>query len=309
MRRRNAFTLVELPSVSREKRGAFTLVELLVVIGIIAVLVGILLPALNKARQSANTMRCASNLRQIAMAMLSYANNNKGRLLPCVVNPGDTIYPSGLMWANELVAQKYLSAPTGKVGGLAIMSTDSVFRCPLGMEEPLAVTSGFSAVSPRDAINQQYLFLDYPNTAAGVATWYTLNAVTHEDGNNGCIPGGSVDAAFAWYNGKSAGMTDRWIRDKRCSRTLSMMRKPSQMVMAFDGNAYNWASYANTTGYSARISGRHGVAENGGKDGTFNCAFFDGHVVPLPTYPYTKNRDNLSVTKNTDAIFWIHDQY
>src|SRR3954466_14683194 len=101
-------------SSPRRKRVAFTLVELLVVIGIIAVLVGILLPALNKARQSANTARCASNLRQIAMAMLSYANSNRGRLLPSVVNAGDTIYPNGLMWANELVAQKYLNAPTGK---------------------------------------------------------------------------------------------------------------------------------------------------------------------------------------------------
>ncbi len=61
---------------------AFTLVELLVVIAIIAVLIAILLPALTKARQSAQQTQCASNLRQIGLAALMYAQENQGRLPP-----------------------------------------------------------------------------------------------------------------------------------------------------------------------------------------------------------------------------------
>jgi prepilin-type N-terminal cleavage/methylation domain-containing protein len=129
--------IVGLGSCPRRKcRLAFTLVELLVVIGIIAVLIAILLPALRKAIIQARDMNCAANLRQIGIALNAYAVDNRGYLPPAVVSlsPTETV-----TW--QLSIWKYLThlpAPVPFVSNADNFKflQGTVFTCPRAMLDP-----------------------------------------------------------------------------------------------------------------------------------------------------------------------------
>jgi prepilin-type processing-associated H-X9-DG protein/prepilin-type N-terminal cleavage/methylation domain-containing protein len=91
-------------------RLAFTLVELLVVIGIIAVLIAILLPTLSRAREAARSIQCASNLRQFGVADMMYVNDTKGWHLPGYWGPPtDNAYNK--CWSGVDQFRKALSMP------------------------------------------------------------------------------------------------------------------------------------------------------------------------------------------------------
>jgi prepilin-type N-terminal cleavage/methylation domain-containing protein/prepilin-type processing-associated H-X9-DG protein len=146
--------------ISAPRRG-FTLVELLVVIGIIALLLSILLPALNKAREQARMVKCASNMRQIYYAVRMYCDANKGRLPipPRVENltfagtdrlaywmttiPGVYDYEHGALWP-------YLSQST--------LGRQAAFNCPTDEDSYRPVRRGSMLDAAAYARNFTYSF-------------------------------------------------------------------------------------------------------------------------------------------------------
>src|SRR5438876_1649622 len=157
--------------MKRKLIGGFTLVELLVVIGIIALLISILLPALNKARRAAATTQCASNMRQIGLAIIQYTTDNKGVLMPAQVlrtslPAQQTIYPDGFGWSNELVHQKYINAPNvyADSGKLQFPSA-SVFRCPEGIapEDGGGGSTATDPTWPTNTPNNAFTFVKSDN--------------------------------------------------------------------------------------------------------------------------------------------------
>ncbi|MFT3787330.1 MAG: prepilin-type N-terminal cleavage/methylation domain-containing protein [Tepidisphaeraceae bacterium] len=145
-------------TASRARFGAFTLVELLVVIGIIALLISILLPALGRARDSASRTKCLSNVRQIGMAYMQYCQANKDAL-PAQAYGNYFQYNDWIYWRKD--SNGYFqdgSDPTINIGtvgigrylNLSAKGNAAIMRCP---NDDAANTRNYSFSY---AINRQF---------------------------------------------------------------------------------------------------------------------------------------------------------
>jgi prepilin-type N-terminal cleavage/methylation domain-containing protein/prepilin-type processing-associated H-X9-DG protein len=137
------------------RKHGFTLVELLVVMGIISVLIAMLLPALNKARDSAKTVQCASNMRQIGLAFIMYANDNHSYL------PAFYDYFAYKQWSKALVDSKYLPVGTNALVCPSFLpekfdgSYSHTYGMPVYYYRPASYPPGYTPI-PYDFIGTDY---------------------------------------------------------------------------------------------------------------------------------------------------------
>ncbi len=235
-----------------EKKAGFTLIELLVVIAIIGVLVGLLLPAVQQARESACRISCSSNVRQLGVAMHSYMSANKK--FPCQKIDDDTRYaasaagswtPGGkaLFWFGEV---DYTTNSNGTLDVTAgplqpfFESNASVLQCPNFSESMLEEVKFGDRIATAFGYNSQL--------GPGSGNYY------------GSVPGGP-------YQDKAYRIKDI----PETSRTVAFAETAMVYFAAPYGLREQLGGFSKPSENDPVVHFRHG-------GGFANAVFVDGHV-------------------------------
>ena len=244
------------------RTSAFTLVELLVVIGIIAVLISILLPSLARARQAATAVQCESNLRQLGQAFLMYADQNKQWFPPRAdTQPATGQNPqtfSGKLWYEYIGESGVLPAvqvPAGMVG-----YTSGVWRCPSYTDDQIRSQGSFGwggGYGPNTG--NLFRYAKYVSTAPK----------------------------------RIGGVKQVWIKNSSSVWLLGDTGRPS----GYKGMYYTWNG--TNTGPFVREEGQPGFKVQNDQpacvhpNDTANVLFFDGHVEGRTFAQLTNNEDDM----------------
>jgi prepilin-type processing-associated H-X9-DG protein len=248
---------------TRSRTSAFTLVELLVVIGIIALLISVLLPALNSARRAANTTKCLSNLKQLGTAQLMFAQEHQGYALKAWFNSSPRGLGKGQDWGfrdakadNDQQGWGWDSVMYYK----KYVQGKDVFRCPADTSETMR-GSVWSPNIPGD---------DFPSS-------YRLNASNNPRSSSSPLVDGYPLFHYAYK--------------------IAKVKQSARSILFTDGNPsgfHHLATWetdpAGTFGTpdqvdqygqpqkNTNIEFRHSNPKSAAKDRAINAMFLDGHA-------------------------------
>jgi prepilin-type N-terminal cleavage/methylation domain-containing protein/prepilin-type processing-associated H-X9-DG protein len=247
--------------------GAFTLVELLVVIGIISILIAMLLPALNRARQQAQTVSCLSNLRQVSMALMMYAQENKGSL-PFAFGIDDNVYGSNrrFEWPGKLVQERYIK-------------DYRVLLCPSRTDQNPVLLSAMQNAVKDDKVGGYY-----------DSTWGSIwGYVAYAANRFGAMP--------IYYDGTHPVKIGQPGVEAASFLILTEAYRPAD---AAGSNLYGtyWASpmWQNYYGYDVALYTHAG--------NVVNTAFFDGHCASVPAGDLRWDAKTNAWAANASNYYW-----
>ena len=248
---------------ARSARRAFTLIELLVVIAIIAILIGLLLPAVQKVREAAARMSCSNNLKQLGLAFHNYANANGDKFPAAYVfttNPTNAhawgVYLLPYIEQDNLFRQYNLQVPFVVGANATVIATPvKTFLCP-------SVPSGTNTYPCVPALAAAYGLppytaarSDYHVTTGVMASLWNVVVDPNAGGSrDGALSANAQTSILGITDGTSntillaeiAGKNDMWVRGQR---TGTANQQGGGWGDPFSGE--NWISGSDTTGVSS----------------------------------------------------------
>ncbi|MDB5325206.1 MAG: hypothetical protein JWM57_775 [Phycisphaerales bacterium] len=277
------------------KRRGFTLVELLVVIGIIVLLVAILLPSLNRAREAANQVKCLSNLRSLGQAFVLYNNSNRNYNVPSYNMKSGTTSTSAAYpmdgWGPILDRDGYVRVGEKRDG--------TVFTCPDAPPEynVTKVAKGtvlWPCVNPNTANSE--LTIPAEGFTKIIRVGYWINADNPTGRIAAQVPGGPQ-----WYYTASPGYGPMGDGKIMGLQRITNMRRPTQTIVLADGiYAGRQGDIKITDTANCRIGYRH---KSGGRPAA-NIAYADGHAGMLTTdeFPYAWDVQNDALRSKASLV-------